>query len=144
MRHATQIRDRSRAKRQKSSGLAIGIQFAHSRTVLVTHSSVLLLADPARYVQILRWTFRRGDERVVCELGLTSDSSAYELRVLPLSNPAGATTERFDDALSAFQRHGTIERNLITQGWSLDRFESDRVTRAREGIVADPQPTVRT
>jgi hypothetical protein len=121
----------------------MGIQLAHSRTVLVTPTPCLPLPDPARYVQILRWIFRRGDESVVCELGLTSDSSAYELRVLPCSNPAGATTEQFDDALSAFQRHGTIERNLITLGWSLDRFESDRVTRTGDGIMADPQLTAR-
>ena len=91
---------------------------------------------------ILRWTFRRDDESVVCELGLTSDSSAYELRVLPPCNPAGATTELFDDALSALQRHGAIERILITEGWSLDRFESDRVARTGDGLVADPQLTV--
>ena len=100
------------------------------------------LADPARYVHILRWTFRRDVESVVCELGLTSDSSVYELRVLPLWNPTGATTELFDAALSALQRQGTIERMLITEGWSLDRFESDRVARAGDGIVADPQLTV--
>ena len=106
--------------------------------MLVAPTPGLPLADPARYVQILRWIFRRGDESVVCELGLTSYSSAYELRVLPCSNPAGATAEQFDDALTAFRRHGTIERSLITQGWSLDRFESDRVLRTDDAIVADP------
>jgi hypothetical protein len=134
LRHATQTGGRSQ-KRQKSSGLTVSIQFANSRTVLVTPISSLPLADIARSVRILRWTFRRGDESVVCELGLSSDSSAYELRVLPLWNPTVATTELFDDALSAFQRQGTIERILIAEGWSLDRFESDRVARAGEGIV---------
>lgn len=113
--------------------------------MLATPPSSLPLADPARYVHILRWTFRRDDESVVCELGLTSDSSAYELRVLPLwRNPPGATTELFDDAQSAFQRHGTIERILIAEGWALDRFESDRVARAGDGIVADPQFSTHT
>ena len=95
------------------------------------------LADPSRHVHILRWTFHRDDERVICKLGLTNDSSAYELRVLPLWNPAGATTELFDDAVSAFQRHGTFERTLIAEGWSLDRFETDQVVRTGDGIVAD-------
>jgi hypothetical protein len=130
LRHATSTRDRSRGKRQKSSGLNIGIQVAHNRTELAARIFSLPPADPARYVQILRWTFRRDDESVVCELGLTGDSSAYELCVLPLGNPADATTELFDDAQSAFQRCGTIERILITEGWSLERFESDRVARA--------------
>jgi hypothetical protein len=119
LRHATPDGDRSRAKRQKSSGLT-------------------------RHVHILRWTFHRNDESVICELGLTNDSSAYELRVVPLCNPAGATTELFDDAVSAFQRHGTFERTLITEGWSLDRFETDQVVRTDDGIVADSQLTVPT
>jgi hypothetical protein len=78
-----------------------------------------------RSVRILRWTFRLGDEAVVCELGLNGDSSAYELRVNPPWNPAGITSELFDDAMSAFQRHAGIERILVSQGWTLEGFESD-------------------
>ena len=143
LRHPTPNGDRSRAKRQKSSGLTTGVELAHSRTV-VTPISSLPLADQSRHVHILRWTFHRDHESLICELGLTNDSSAYELRVLPLWNPAGATTELFDDAVSAFQRHGMFERTLITEGWSLDRFETDRVVRTGDGIVADSQSTVPT
>jgi hypothetical protein len=84
-----------------------------------------------REVRILRWTFRREEDAVVCELGLSSDDSAYELRVNPPWNPAGATTEQFDDAMSAFQRHAAIERMLIDEGWLLEGFESERVLRNR-------------
>jgi len=80
-------------------------------------------------VRIMRWTFRRDDETVVCELGLNGDDSAYELRIDPAWNPVGATTEWFDDAMSAFQRHAAIERILVRDGWSLERFESDRMAR---------------
>jgi len=79
--------------------------------------------------RILRWTFRREDESVICELGLNSDDSAYELRLHPRSNPFGATTELFDDAISAFQRQAAIERILVDDGWMLDAFESERVLR---------------
>jgi hypothetical protein len=85
--------------------------------------------SPERYVRVLRWTFRRGPEAVVCELGLTGDDSAYELRIDPPWNPAGTTTELFDDAMAAFQRHAMIERVLVDEGWSLDSFESQRVER---------------
>ena len=77
----------------------------------------------------MRWTFRRHDDTIVCELGLNRDDSAYELRIEPPSNPTGVATESFDDAIAAFQRHGDIERMLIERGWSLERFESNRESR---------------
>jgi hypothetical protein len=83
-------------------------------------------AADGRTVRVLRWTFRRDEETVVCELGLNRDDSAYELRIDPPHNPAGLTTETFDDATSAFQRHSAIERVLVGDGWSLERFESER------------------
>lgn len=80
-------------------------------------------------VRIMRWTFRRDEETVICELGLTGDDSAYELRIAPPWNPFGATTELFDDATSAFQRHAAIERELVRDGWSLESFQSERIAR---------------
>lgn len=80
-------------------------------------------------VRVMRWTFRRHDEVVVFELGLNRDESAYELRVSPPRNPTGVTTEIFDDAIAAFDRHSAIERCLIEEGWSLERFDSGRSDR---------------
>jgi hypothetical protein len=80
-------------------------------------------------VRIMRWTFRREEETLVCELGLSGDDSAYELRIASPWNPFGATTELFDDAMSAFQRHTALERELVRDGWSLESFRSDRVSR---------------
>lgn len=74
--------------------------------------------------RVLRWTFRRDHETIVCELGLNSDDSAYELRLNPPWNLHGITTELFDDAMQAFQRHAAIERVLIDEGWMLEGFES--------------------
>src|SRR3954468_1262856 len=82
-----------------------------------------------RQVRVLRWIFQRdADESVVCELGLTGEDSEYELRVPAQWNPTGASVERFDDALTAFQRHAMIERLLTDEGWVLKDFESERVT----------------
>ena len=92
----------------------------------VTRSSA---ASTDRVVRILRWTFRREEDSVVCELGLNSDHSAYELRVNPPRNAVAATVEQFDDAMSAFQRHAAIERMLVSDGWLLEGFESERVDR---------------
>jgi hypothetical protein len=60
---------------------------------------------------------------------LNNDNSAYELRLDRPWNPAGTTTELFDDATSAFQRHAAIERTLVDEGWMLEAFESERVAR---------------
>jgi hypothetical protein len=88
----------------------------------------LIVTD--RSVRVLRWTFRRGDDAVVCELGLNADNSAYELRVDPAWNPVGLSTELFHDATSAFDRHAALERMLVDGGWVLEAFESDRIFRS--------------
>jgi hypothetical protein len=72
----------------------------------------------------LRWTFRRACDAVVCELGLNEDDSAYELRLNPPWNLHEITTEVFEDAMQAFQRHAAIERVLVDEGWLLEGFES--------------------
>ena len=64
---------------------------------------------------------------MVCELALTGEDREYELRVPAAWNPTGVPVERFDDALTAFQRHAMIERQLLDEGWRLDGFESERV-----------------
>jgi len=81
-----------------------------------------------RHIRVLRWTFRRDDEAVVCELALTGEDREYELRVPAAWSPTGVSIERFDDALTAFQRHAMIERTLLDAGWQLDGFESEKVT----------------
>ena len=75
-------------------------------------------------VRVLQWTFRRQHETVICQLGLNADHSAYELRLNPPWDLQGTTTEVFDDAVPAFQRHAAIERVLIDEGWLLEGFES--------------------
>jgi hypothetical protein len=74
--------------------------------------------------RVLKWTFRRQHETVICQLGLNSDHSAYELRLNPPWDLQGITTEIYDDAMPAFQRHAAIERILVAEGWLLEGFES--------------------
>ena len=81
------------------------------------------------HIRVLRWTFRRdADEAVICELALTGHDREYELRAPAEWNPTGRSIERFDDALTAFQRHAMIERLLLDEGWYLHAFESERIT----------------
>src|SRR5258706_1086855 len=81
-----------------------------------------------RHIRVLRWIFRRDEDAVICELALTGEDREYELRVPADWNPTGVSVERFDDALTAFQRHAMIERTLLDAGWQLDAFESEKVT----------------
>src|SRR4051812_7811301 len=74
--------------------------------------------------RVLRWTFRRADESITCELGLDAAESAYELRLNPSGNVQKVATERFDDAMPAFQRQAAIERLLVQEGWMLEGFKS--------------------
>ena len=97
--------------------------------ICATRRTAAPSSDPE--VRVLRWTFRRDEDAIVCELGLNSDHSAYELRVNPPWHPAATTVEQFDDAMSAFQRHAAIERMLVSEGWLLEEFESERVNRRR-------------
>lgn len=92
-------------------------------------SNCPIVDAPARSVRVLRWTFRRAEEAVVCELGLNGDDSAYELRVTPAWNPVGINTELFADVMAAFERHAAIERLLVNDGWMLEGFESEQVSR---------------
>lgn len=80
-------------------------------------------------MHILKSTFRRNGETTVCELGLTYDDSAYELQI-DAGRPADRVTEVFDDAMAAFQRHATIERWLVNEGWLLESFETQTVVRS--------------
>jgi hypothetical protein len=89
----------------------------------ITHAAV------DRHVRVLRWTFSRRAQTLLCELGLTADEAAYQLRIEPPWNPLGVGVECFDDAMSAFQRHATIERALLDEGWTLESFESTKIER---------------
>jgi len=101
-------------------------------TVLAPHDGITAPIDRSprnyRHIRVLRWTFRREGEAVVCELSLTGEDREYELRIPAEWNPTRREIERFDDALTAFQRHAMIERTLLDAGWVLDGFESERVT----------------
>lgn len=75
-------------------------------------------------IPVLRWIYQRDGETLQCELSLSHDLSAYELRLSPGNwNPA---TYLFDDAISAFEQQRQVESGLTGQGWRLERFERDR------------------
>ena len=91
-------------------------------------SAVDTSASPLPSERVLRWTFKRDESSLVCELSLTSNQTAYQLRVDPPWNPTGVAVELFIDALSAFHRHAAIERRLLDRGWTLEAFESNHAT----------------
>jgi hypothetical protein len=111
---------------------AVSAAMSHVTSFMPTddyYEPVVRSRHQCQHVRVLRWTFENDeDETVTCELGLTGEDSDYELRVPAQWNPTGAAIERFDDALTAFQRHAMIERMLLDDGWVLRGFESERIT----------------
>lgn len=74
-------------------------------------------------VPALRWTYRRDGDVLYAEMTLTSDLTAYEVRLSPPRLFAGPGSELFDDAIAAFQRQAVVERLLFDEGWRLEGFE---------------------
>jgi hypothetical protein len=84
------------------------------------------LVAPVRTGTSLRWSFRRREAIVTCQLGLDSEESAYELTTtVPWS--VDPTVERFADAIAALQRQAAVERLLVDEGWSLERFAREEI-----------------
>jgi hypothetical protein len=69
------------------------------------------------------WTFRRDDETLLCVLGLDSNHSQYQL-VTDVPWSGRPSVERFEDVHAAIQRQVSIERLLVEEGWSLERFDA--------------------
>ena len=81
------------------------------------------VAASARAIRVLRWSFQRPNEHLCCELGLDRDEAVYELSI-DASWASQPRTERFRDVQAALQRQASVERLLVEEGWSLERFES--------------------
>ncbi len=75
-------------------------------------------------VRVLRWVFSRGGERLTCELALSDDAACYELRTVSPPSVAGPRIERFTEVTAAFQRQSSLEGTFVSEGWSLDSYES--------------------
>jgi hypothetical protein len=109
-------------------GIAIAVDTAVMASCLRAAQDTT--AGAGRDVRVLRWAFTRNGERISCELALTRDDFAYELRVHRPDSPDGPTTESFADAMRAFHKQAELERELVAQGWSLESFESTTAPRS--------------
>ena len=78
-------------------------------------------STPDRPNRTVTWTFRRDDETLLCALALDSNHSQYEL-ITDVPWSVHPSVERFDDVHKAIQRQAAIERLLVEEGWSLERF----------------------
>lgn len=86
------------------------------------------IATSSHAVRVLQWSFSRATEYLRCELGLDREEAVYELTIdVPWA--AQPTTERFRDVQTALQRQASVERLLLEEGWSLERFESTTTAR---------------
>jgi hypothetical protein len=75
-------------------------------------------------IRVLRWVFSRDRETLHCELALDPSQFRYELRLHRGDQPNGVLNEGFGDVAKAFARQCELEAALLTEGWTLDRYES--------------------
>jgi hypothetical protein len=75
-------------------------------------------------IRVLRSTFRRGDETLICELALEHDDEFYEIRTTPPLADGHKNPEKFPSVTKAFRRQSEIEARLVDAGWTLEAHES--------------------
>ena len=68
---------------------------------------------------ILRWTLHRGGLWLTCAVEATQTSS-FDVCVLPHWDLSASTVEHFTDAASALRRHAEIALHLREAGWMTD------------------------
>ena len=76
-------------------------------------------------MQLLRWIFQRGNERLTCQVDQRPGDRTYTLSIVPDSNVAGGIAETFSTAWSAFWRHAMIASELRRSGWTLAAYTAD-------------------
>lgn len=106
-------------RRDASISMTTDVQTAHRRESR---------PHPPQPARVLRWTFRRGDEQTVCELGLDQNDFAYELTTVTTPDQP-PSIQRYNDAIAALHDQATLERGLVQAGWSLERFQTEEVSR---------------
>ena len=80
-------------------------------------ASVRSLESPS----MLRWTFRRGESEIVCEVKVGKDNRSYGVHVTPDWARQRPITEVVSTPLGALQRHAEIAMQLREAGWSTSR-----------------------
>ena len=75
---------------------------------------------PTEATPVLRWTFRRGNDVVACQVERAADT--YQVCVIPYSGVGRFLIERFDAGINAFQRHASIAAYLRGTGWKLAAY----------------------
>ena len=75
------------------------------------------ILDSAKTAPMLRWVFHRGTDTLTCEVH-AARRHRFDVCVIPHWDVAASSIERFDDAVSAFERHADIARRLREAGWT--------------------------
>jgi hypothetical protein len=78
---------------------------------------------------MLRWTFERHDATLTCELDANAPGN-YEVSVVPHWDVSATAIERFDGAITAFERHAELARYLRGHGWHLTSRRAPQSLRA--------------
>ena len=72
----------------------------------------------------LRWTFLRGDQRLVCRVDRRHHDDTFTLSLARDRRQAG-TEQTFASASSAFRRHAMMASELRKAGWRVASYTAD-------------------
>jgi hypothetical protein len=75
------------------------------------------ILDSTQTAPMLRWVFHRGTDTLTCEVD-AARRHHFDVCVIPHWDLAASSIERFDDAITAFERHADIARRLREAGWT--------------------------
>ena len=76
---------------------------------------------------MLRWTFRRGDELLTCQIHRRRPG-LFRLSVVPHGSIGAGVLETFSSTMRALHRHAAIAADLRQAGWSVVSYGGETNT----------------
>jgi hypothetical protein len=67
---------------------------------------------------LLRWTFKRGDQSITCQLEASPVTPTYRVYVVPHWDVGASVVEGTRTQIDAYRRHAEIAMWLRDAGWS--------------------------
>ena len=72
---------------------------------------------PLKHTALLRWIFRLGKERLICQV-----DEEFTVSLMSPGKAVRTFVEKCDDGLQAFQRHAQIASQLRDFGWTIASY----------------------
>ena len=85
---------------------------------------------------MLRWTFRRGNEFLICAIDRARSGRGYQLAIVPEAATHAARIEMFATTFDVLLRHASIAQELRDLGWRLVAYTDSPRTPQQHPLMA--------